>query len=120
MKKILTAIAVLAAVVTKAQTVVHIDSAANLTYVNIEPVSWPLGLGTATRLYITNYNSNLASAVSVSANTAYLTEPGTHPIFIGTTITSAYTGADYDSVRVYGKAYIYRDIARAKNLTIID
>jgi len=120
MKKVLQiALLLLCANISKAQTV-HEDPVNQLSYVNISPVVWQYGQPACNRLYISSYSGDMVTSANVIAHVGFLSAPDTWANFIVPQINYIFTGLQYDSVRTYGKTYIFRTIARGRGLTIAD
>lgn len=119
MKKLLTTLAVAISHAVIGQTV-HEDTVNQLSYVNISPVTWQYGQPACNRLYISSYSGDMTTAATVLAQVGYLAAPNTWAHFVAPQITYVFTGLQYDSVRNYGKTYIFRTIARERGLQTED
>lgn len=102
-----------------AQTI-HQDTVNNLSYVNITPVLWQYSQPNCDRMYLTSYTGNMSTSANVEIQLGYQMAPDTWAHFVLPSVSYTFIGAQYDSIKTYGKPYIFSTIARINRLTIIN
>lgn len=118
MKKLLFATALLFSLSSQAQSL-HFDTSANLTYVNIEPVTWVRNQPPVKRLYISAGNDNLINkgVIMWQLRSEVIIDANTKNYNVVATGTATITGNDYEKWDPESK-YLFQYMAEQLNLLL--